>query len=106
MHFSVIIVNYNNANKLIPCINSIIDYTNQNFYEIIIVDNGSNQSDIKQIKNFISSKQNISLINLEKNYGPSHARDVGIKKSKYENLCFLDNDTEVTSEWSTEPYKY
>ena len=55
--------------------------------EIIIVDDNT-RCDLSFVKNI----SNCELINLPVSSGPSHARNVGAKYAKYENLFFLDAD--------------
>lgn len=43
MDVSVIIVNYNTNELLAQCIHSVIEYTRDVAYEIIVVDNNSNE---------------------------------------------------------------
>lgn len=68
--------------------------------EIIIVDDASlDKTGLTQIMGQ-HSDNNISLrvIHLEKNEGPSFARNLGIKESKYEYIAFLDSDDEWHSQ--------
>jgi len=55
--------------------------------EIIIVDDNT-RCDLSFVRNI----PNCKLINLSVSSGPSHARNVGAKYAKYENLFFLDAD--------------
>ena len=50
MDVSIIIVNYNTANLLKDCINSIIEKTKEIAYEIIISDNASKDDSIQMLK--------------------------------------------------------
>ena len=84
---SVVIVTYNtNKNLLSQNLNSLKEQTIKNF-EIIIVDN----SDRTNLKTIVSN-YNVKYIKLKKNYGPSLARNVGIKFSKGNIIIFLDDD--------------
>ncbi len=59
---SIIIVNYNGYDVLVPCIKSLqkLDYPN---FEIIIVDNGSEDASIEFIKNlktkYVSDRKSV-----------------------------------------------
>ena len=56
---------------IIECLQSI---ENQNYtnYSVIIINDGSQKTD--HIKYFISEKNNYTLINFDKNYGPGHSK--------------------------------
>jgi len=69
-------------------INSVISQTYKNWELLVINDGGK---DIKEIIEKFSDSR-INYINLEKNWGKSHANNVGIKKSKGEIIAYLDDD--------------
>ena len=83
---SVIVPTYNRASPLKKTVQSILSQTHQDF-ELIIVDDGSTDDTDKTIP----KDSRITLIRQE-NKGPSHARNVGIKKSKGDTIAFLDSD--------------
>lgn len=91
---SVIIPNYNRQSLLIKAIKSILAQT----YlpkEILIIDDMSNY-DIKELikKTFTREFQN-NLIKVQvndQNYGAAVSRNIGINKSNYKFLAFLDSD--------------
>ena len=56
--------------------------------EVIIVDDASTQTIAFQLP------ENSQLIPLKKNSGPAHARNVGAKQAKYQNLLFIDSDVQ------------
>lgn len=91
---SVIIPNYNRKSLLIKSIKSVLVQT----YlpkEILIVDDFSNY-DVKEFikKNFASEFENkfIRVLVNDKNCGGAISRNIGIKKSNYKFLAFLDSD--------------
>ncbi len=59
--------------------------------EIIIVDDGSTDSSVDIIKNFLKYKQ-ITFINNHKNKGASFSRNQIINNSIGEIICFMDDD--------------
>lgn len=87
---SIIIPNYNNEKYIESCINSIY---NQSFkdYEIIVVDDGSNDASIKIIEEITKKKRNIILIK-QYNQNAAIARNRGIELAKGEYVLFLDGD--------------
>jgi len=66
---------------------------NQNFprkeYEIIVVDDHSNDNSVKVIKDF---GNNVILIRNKKNYGLSKSRNIGIRKATGRYILNLDGD--------------
>ena len=86
--FSVIIPYFNKSSYIIRCIDSVLHQTFEK-YEIIIIDDGSTDNGIALI-----SKKYADLICIysQKNEGVSVARNMGIKKAKYEYVAFLDAD--------------
>jgi len=87
-----IITPSHNASKFISeCINSVLLQTYQD-WEMIIVDDLSNDNSVKIIKSFLKQDSRIKLIELEENGGPSKARNRAIKESKGDFIAFLDAD--------------
>lgn len=102
---SIIIVNHNGSQYLEDCLKSILISKAKN-YEIIIADNNSKDKSIENLnKKFRSamSKKLIKTLTLNRNYGPSYARNRGVKVAKGKYLAFLDNDTEVDMNWTKAP---
>ncbi|MFV0392321.1 MAG: glycosyltransferase family 2 protein [Paludibacteraceae bacterium] len=86
--FSVIIPLYNKAPYVEKAIRSVLVQTYQEF-ELIVVDDGSQDSSLEIAEKFKSSQvQIISQVNA----GVSTARNNGVKLTKYSYLCFLDAD--------------
>jgi len=84
---SVIIPTYNRAQRLKKAIDSVFAQSHPNF-EMIIVDDGSDDNTVDLIKNYNSD---IVYIRQE-NRGPAAARNRGIEKARYNLLAFLDSD--------------
>lgn len=89
MNISVVIPTYNRIELLKRSIDSVINQTIKPF-EIIIVDDGSNDGTEAMVKKKYDS---LKLIK-QKNKGASAARNSGIKASSGEWICFLDSDDE------------
>lgn len=86
--FSVIMPVYNKEKYIIDTLNSVINQTFTNF-EIIVVDDGSNDLSLEKIKSLNIKKLKILK---QKNLGVSRARNNGYKISNGEYLVFLDAD--------------
>lgn len=97
---SIIITNYNNAEDVLECLDSIRETTYPN-YEIIVVDDGSTDNSLEVLR----KREDIRLIETGKNYGFIKANNIGIRESKGEMICLLNNDTVVDKEWLGEMVK-
>ena len=96
---SIIILNYNDTHHTINCLNSL---QNQNYkdFEIIIIENNSDEFYKKQLNTFLKRNQNnkfflekINLIQVEENLGFMGGCNLGIRKSKGDLILLLNNDT-------------
>ena len=93
MKVSVITPNYNGVEFLDKYFKSL-DQDNEYIGEVIIIDNGSNDSSLDYIeKNSFSFP--IVVIKNNENLGFAPAVNQGILKSKYDYIFSLNNDTEL-----------
>lgn len=89
MGISVIIVNWNTKRLLEDCIRSVIKFTKDLSYEIIVVDNGSTDRSPELIK---KKYPKIKLIENKENLGFTKANNQGIKVAKGEYVFLLNSD--------------
>lgn len=96
---SIVIINWNGAKYLKNCLNSIFNQTYHNF-EVIIVDNNSDDDSLKIINCFT---RKIKLIINNKNLGFAKANnqaiEIVIKENKSKYVVTLNNDTVVNKNW-------
>ncbi len=64
--------------------------------EIIVINDGSTDNTSNILKNY---EKNITVINNKKNMGLAFSRNVGLSKSKNENVASIDSDVEVSKNW-------
>jgi GT2 family glycosyltransferase len=97
---SIIIVNYNTRKFTLGCIKSIVDSKPKVNYEIVVVDNGSEEnSKIKSQNLKLQFKnQNYKLIENKSNLGFARAVNQGIKVAKGEYILLLNSDTVVKND--------
>lgn len=86
---SVIVPTYNREGMIVKSVNSILEQTYQNL-ECIIVDDAS-QDHTKDVVSRIEDSR-VRYIRLEKNSGPSVARNVGIREGRGDYIAFNDSD--------------
>jgi GT2 family glycosyltransferase len=91
---AVIIPTKSNINLLFNCILSFENNCDSNFYDIFIADTGSSEVEKTEIKNFISEKTNIKLIEYDYyNFGKINNDVVkNYVSDSYEYLMFCNND--------------
>lgn len=90
MDVSVIIVNYNTSNLINDCLETVFEKTEGIEYEVIIVDNNTENLS-EAIKYAEDSK--VKLLQLPENIGFGRANNEGAKLATGRNLFFLNPDT-------------
>lgn len=95
--FSVIVPIYGVEKYLPQCINSILTQTFQDF-ELILVDDGSNDSCPKICDDFAKKDSRIQVIHKE-NGGLVSARQAGVEIAKGEYIACIDGDDWISSDY-------
>ncbi|MDO9276312.1 MAG: glycosyltransferase family 2 protein [Lutibacter sp.] len=90
MNVSIIIVNFNTKDLLANCLQSIYEQTHNLNFEIIVVDNASNDGSQSFVK---SNFPQVILVQSKINLGFGLANNLGANQSKGEFLFFLNSDT-------------
>lgn len=91
---SIIIPSKDNFDMLRICIESIREHTSYTNYEMIVVDNGSEEGVKKQIDSFLSS-EGISYIYDKMDFNFSKMCNIGVEKSNGEYIVLLNDDIEI-----------
>lgn len=92
---SFVIPLYNAEKFIADCINSILQSNLQKeSYEIIVVNDGSQDNGPHIVKEFCKEHSNIHLLS-QKNQGQSVARNYGLKESKGEYVWYIDSDDKL-----------
>jgi glycosyltransferase involved in cell wall biosynthesis len=104
MNISVIIPTFNRADLLPLCLDSLV---NQNYpktnYEIIVVDNNSNDCTKEVVDKYIAKYKTVSIkYFLERTPGAGCARNTGAINAAYDILSFTDDDGILSENWLTE----
>ena len=90
---SIIIVNYKVKEYIIPCIESIYKYTSKNLrYEILVIDNNSNDGSIDAIKSQFSE---VKIYENTENIGFSKAVNQGAETAIGKYIFILNPDTKL-----------
>jgi GT2 family glycosyltransferase len=94
MDLSIIIVNWEVRELLNRCLDSIFSHLKGRDFEIIVVDNASEDGSVEMIKRKFPQ---VKLITNEGNYGFAKACNQGIKIAQGKYLFFLNPDSEVVN---------
>ena len=90
-----IIVPVYNVEKLLPrCLDSLINQTLTEDYEIILINDGSTDCSYEVMREYAKKNTNIRIFNKE-NGGQGSARNIGIQEAIGEYLAFVDSDDYV-----------
>lgn len=98
--FSVIIPTYNRKESVLNCVRGL---QSQDFerekYEIIVVDDGSNDGTYQIIE-----REDVIPLRINERSGPGIARNFGISKAKGKYIAFTDSDCAVPKNWLSSFY--
>jgi len=92
IHLSIIIVNWNTKEYLLPCLESILKKDDGVSQEVIVVDNGSQDGSEEEVKKKFPF---IHLIENKKNLGFAKAANQGLEKASGRYILLLNPDTQV-----------
>ena len=87
---TIVIPTYNRENLILETLETVWEQTYKN-YEIIVVDNASEDNTVKILKPYVS-KGKLTLIENSENLERSRARNIGFKTAKGDYLTLLDSD--------------
>ncbi|MBQ3292947.1 glycosyltransferase family 2 protein [Candidatus Saccharibacteria bacterium] len=89
---SIIVPNFNNANFVMKCLNSIVSQKYKN-KEIIVVDDGSTDDSVKIIRKMMGSNKDIEIkLICQNNLNAAMARNKGMEYATGDYVLFLDSD--------------
>lgn len=100
---SIIILNYNTADLLADCLNSLKKVKNELNFEVIVVDNGSIDNSIEVVK---SKYKWVNLIKSKTNLGFAAGNNLAKNKCKGDYVLFLNSDTIVYPKTLKKTVKY
>lgn len=98
---SVIILNYNGAEFLEKCVESVLR-TNYPCFEVILVDNASTDGSLKSIIKHFGNNPRLRVLRNDANVGFAEGNNIGLKHAKGSIISLLNNDTEVERNWLEE----
>lgn len=98
---SIIVLNYFGEKVLPNTLTSLLQLKTAIPYEVIVVDNNSQDKSPKIIEKYTAAHSNIRSLYLNQNKGFSAANNEGIKISQGKYVVLLNNDCVVDTNWLT-----
>ena len=96
---SILIVTYNSADFVRPCLDSILGNTAYPAYEAVVVDNASTDATVHLVEQYAAQDPRVRLIALSQNTGFAAGNNRAAREARGEFLVFLNADTMVTPGW-------
>jgi len=99
LDISVVVTTRNRATMLTGALQSIMNQSGEGVrYEVIVVDNNSEDNTGDVIKSFEKRFANLHYVS-EKRQGISYGRNAGIAAAQAEIIAFTDDDIRVSNDW-------
>lgn len=96
---SIIIPSKDNPDVLKQCIDSVYEFTTYQNFEVIVIDNGSNDFNKVKISEYLRSR-NATYIYQKETFNFSKMCNTGARRARGEYLLFLNDDVEAfRSDW-------
>ena len=95
---SIIIPNHNSGPFLREAVASVFQQPFRYPFEVIIVDDGSNNQNTKLVLKEVESDFNVKVIRLDRNQGAQHARNTGLKSAIFDYIFTIDSDDRLNTD--------
>lgn len=101
LKYSIIVPVYNVEKYLAECVDSLLAQDTEDSYEIILVDDGSQDISGELCDKYAAKDPRVRVLH-KKNGGVSSARNAGMEKARGTYLLFVDPDDWCESNWLSE----
>ena len=98
MDLSIVTINFKTKKITTDCINSILKNTKGISFEVIVIDNASNDNSYEFLRKNFEKYEFIKFIKNSRNLGFAKANNQGAIKAKGKYLLFLNSDTVVKAD--------
>lgn len=99
----MVICTYNRLKYLKKAIDSLLNQTicknSDILFEIIIIDNNSNDGTYEYVKE-LQKRQSVIRYIKEKRQGIGYARNAGLANAQYEIIAYIDDDEQAAMDWA------
>ena len=100
---SILIPNKDHVLDLEKCISSIFSISTYSNFEIVIIENNSEESETFSYYEKLKENDKVQVLNWPGEFNYSEINNFGVKHAKGEYLLFLNNDTQIISpDWLEE----
>ena len=100
---SVLIPTRDNVETLSVCIESLLNKTDYQNYEIIIIDNGSREPQTKQYLSEVEKNSRVKVVAIDVDFNYSKLNNEAVKIASGRHLLLLNDDTQVIDrDWMRE----
>lgn len=89
---SIVIVSFNSRDVLLPCLESIYASSPRLSFEVILVDNGSKDGSLQEVRRRFPS---VAVIEPGYNSGYTGGNNIGYRQATGRNVLFLNPDTRI-----------
>ena len=96
---SILIITYNSASFVRPCLDSLLENTSWPRYEVILVDNASSDQSAALVQEYAERDSRLRLIRVDQNLGFAGGNNRAAHEAHGDYLIFLNIDTMVTGGW-------
>lgn len=93
---SFIIPHYRGEKLLAGCLSSVYGQATSVPYEVIVVDDCSDDGSIDSVRGRFPG---MKVLRLGRNVGPAAAKNRGVEEARGDLIAFLDNDVEIDPHW-------
>lgn len=95
---SVIMPVLNNLNWTRQCVESVYSKSAGREFEFIVIDNNSTDGTSKYLDQISTQHNNMRVIKNEQNIGVAPSWNQGVRESKYDYVCIINNDIIIQSD--------
>ncbi len=102
MILSVVILTYNRKDHVLDSVESVMRQNFDGDYEIIVIDNWSEDGSFEELKSKFSDFSNVKIVRPSKRIGIAAARNYGLQIADGRIVIFIDDDCVATRSWLKE----
>jgi glycosyltransferase involved in cell wall biosynthesis len=96
---AIIVIAFNEERRIGECLRALLAQDTPLSFEVVVVDDGSQDSTVKVIESFLVDHSNIRLIRHSINRGRGSARRSGQESAQSQFIGFVDADIVVPPDW-------